>query len=322
MRLPRRVSLGNFPTPLEPLPRLSAELGLEVLVKREDLSGLALGGNKVRKLEMLMAQAQDAGATAVVTCGSIQSNHCRCTAAAARRLGLECGLILFEGRHNQVNGNHLLDRLFGARVEVLPAFESARADVLMAELAATYKSGHVISFGGSNAAGAAAYVWGYQELAEQLGGRAGSLYCVTSSGATHAGLALGESLVPGGPEVYGISIADPAPVCLERVRGLAAEAAALIEVDARARVRVLDGQQGGGYGVPSPAGQAALLRVARLEGLLLDPVYTAKAMAGLIEHAHQTPGPAVFLHSGGVPALFAYAADLVADLHLPWSGSQ
>src|SRR5438270_11690104 len=108
MNLPPRVSLGVFPTPLEPLPRLSAELGIEVLIKRDDLTGLALGGNKVRKLEMLLADAVAQGADAVVTCGSVQSNHCRLTAAACRKLGLECALVLFDGRH-QENGNRLLD---------------------------------------------------------------------------------------------------------------------------------------------------------------------------------------------------------------------
>lgn len=315
MRLPRREALGNFPTPLEPLPRLSAELGFEVLVKRDDLSGLALGGNKVRKLEMLMAQAVDAGATAVVTCGSVQSNHCRCTAAAARRLGLECGLVLFEGRHNEVNGNHLLDLLFGARVELHPAAAREHADRLMAEMAASFERAHVISYGGSNAVGAAAYLWCYQELMGQLGGGAGSLYCVTSSGATHAGLALGEALSPSGPRVHGVAIGEPAEICRERVAGLVRETAALLGRPSAlsagdVQVRVIDGQQGAGYGVPSRGGQEALLRLARLEGLLLDPVYTAKAMAGLIEHAAGAPTPAVFLHSGGTPALFAYAAEL------------
>lgn len=304
------MSLGTFPTPLEPLPRLSAELGVEVLIKRDDLTGLALGGNKVRKLEMLMAEAVDSGATAVVTCGSVQSNHCRCTAAAARRLGLDCGLVLFEGRHNEVNGNHLLDLLFGARVVLRPASQQHQAGSLMAELASTFERAHLISFGGSNAVGAAAYVWGYQELAEQLGGRGGTLFCVTSSGATHAGLAVGEALDPTGPKVQGVAIAEPVQACAVRVAALAADAVALLGVDAHPQVRMIDGQQGGGYGVPSAAGQAALFRLARVEGLLLDPVYTAKAMAGLIEHAATTPGPAVFLHSGGIPALFAYSADL------------
>ena len=315
MNLPRRESLGNFPTPLEALPRLSAELGIEVLVKRDDLTGLALGGNKVRKLEMLMAQAVDAGATAVVTCGSVQSNHCRCTAAAARRLGLECGLVLFEGRHNEVNGNHLLDLLFGARVELHSEAAREHAERLMSEMAASFARAHIIAYGGSDPVGAAAYLWGYQELAEQLGGSAGSLFCVTSSGATHAGLALGEALSPSGLRVHGVAIGEPAEVCRRRVAGLVRQTAALVgETAALAggepQVRVIDGQQGGGYGVPSRAGEEALLRVARLEGLLLDPVYTAKAMAGLLKHAADSTAPAVFLHSGGSPALFAYAGEI------------
>ncbi len=312
MKLPARVPLGHFPTPLEPLPRLSAQLGVEVLIKRDDLSGLALGGNKVRKLEMLLAGAVAGGTDAVVTCGSVQSNHCRCTAAAARKLGLECGLVLFAGRHNEENGNLLLDRLFGAVVEVHPASERPRADELMASLARRYRMPHIIPFGGSNGLGAAAYAWGYQELLEQLEGRRGTLYCVTSSGATHAGLALGESVLAG-PRVIGVSIADPVDACQRRLAPLLVEAGRLLGLASGAvRTTVLDGYQGGGYGIPTPEGMAAIRLLARTEGVLLDPVYTAKAMAALIETARrrELAEPAIFLHSGGVPALFAYAEEL------------
>ena len=308
MKLPPRVPLGVFPTPLDPLPRLSAELGVEVLMKRDDLTGLALGGNKIRKLEMLLAPALAAGADAVVTCGATQSNHCRCTAAAARRLGLECGLVLFEGRHPE-NGNLLLDELFGAVVEHHPASERGRAGELMAKLGERWKHPHLVPFGGSDALGAAAYAWGYQELREQLGGRGGTVFCVTSSGATHAGLELGRMAL-GGPGVVGVSVGDPAAACLERLAPLLAAGAALIGASGEPEPRVLDGYRGEGYGIPSPAGLDAIRRLARSEGILLDPVYTAKAMAGLIAEAHHHPPPLVFLHSGGVPALFAYAAEL------------
>ena len=313
MRLPDRVPLGVFPTPLEPLANLSKELGVEVLVKREDLTGLAFGGNKVRKLEMLMAEALASGARTVITCGSVQSNHCRCTAAAARKLGLDVALVLFEGRHNQANGNLLLDNLMGAEVEVRPLSDRPRAEELMAAAAARHQNAHVIPFGGSNALGAAAYVWGYAELAEQLsaaGRSGGTLVCVTSSGATHAGLALGAALDGNGPKVVGVSIADPVAACRERVAALAREAAELLGVDgAGVEVSVLDGQQGGGYGQPTPASVRAIRDLARLEGLFLDPVYTAKAMAGLLDCARDLASPLIFLHSGGTPALFAYAED-------------
>ncbi|GAC1615149.1 MAG: D-cysteine desulfhydrase [Candidatus Dormibacteraceae bacterium] len=306
--MPPRVSLGTFPTPLDPLPNLSRELGFEILMKRDDQTGLALGGNKIRKLEMLMAEAVAAGADAVVTCGSAQSNHCRCTAAAAARLGLECGLVLFEGRHNG-NGNLLLDGLFGATVELHPAADRRRADELMSVLGQRYQRPWVIPFGGSNAVGAAAYVWGYQELVEQLGGRGGTVLCVTSSGATHAGLALGAAIT-GGPTVTGVAIGDSARDCVDRLGLLIGETARLIDEPVNPEPRVIDGFQGGGYGVPSPAGIAAIRAVARAEGILLDPVYTAKAMAALIARGSELEPPLIFLHSGGVPALFAYAADL------------
>jgi D-cysteine desulfhydrase len=311
MKLPPRIPLGQFPTPLEALPRLSAELGVEVLIKRDDLTGLALGGNKIRKLEMLLAEAVAGGADAVITCGSVQSNHCRCTAAAARKLGLECGLVLFEGRHNEENGNLLLDRLFGAVVEIHPLSERPRAEDLMAALGARWRRPRVIPFGGSNAIGAAAYAWGYQELVEQLDGRRGTLFCVTSSGATHAGLVVGATAMAG-PEVVGVSIADRLVEVRPRVGRLAVETMALVGVEGRSVVTVLGDHQGGGYGVPTDEGLAAIRLLARTEGILLDPVYTGKGMAGLIDKARRREivEPAIFLHSGGVPALFAYAEEL------------
>jgi D-cysteine desulfhydrase len=312
MKLPPRVSLGVFPTPLEPLPRISDELGVEILVKRDDLTGLALGGNKIRKLEMLLAEAVTAGADAVVTCGSIQSNHCRCTAAAARKLGLECGLVLWEGRHNELNGNLLLDRLLGAVVERHPPEAVGRRDELMKALARRWKRPYIVPYGGSSALGAAAYAWGYQELREQLGDRGGTLYCVTSSGATHAGLAVGEALL-GGPEVMGVSIADSGVEVGARVNRLAAETMRLLEVEEeRITVRVTDKQRGAGYGVPTEASNQAIVRLARSDGLLLDPVYTAKGMAAVLQEARleRVTKPVIFLHSGGVPALFAYADEL------------
>jgi 1-aminocyclopropane-1-carboxylate deaminase/D-cysteine desulfhydrase-like pyridoxal-dependent ACC family enzyme len=221
--------------------------------------------------------------------------------------------VLFEGRHNELQGNLLLDHLFGARVEMRPAADRERADDVLAEVAAGYKRPCVIPFGGSNAVGAAAYAWGYGELRGQLGGEGrGTVVCVTSSGATHAGLAVGAAGL-GGPRVVGVAIGDPAGEAAGRVRELAAEAASLLGVESSAEVTVVDGQQGEGYGVPTEAGVDAIRLVARSDGLLLDPVYTGKAMAGLIAEARagRLEPPLVFLHSGGTPALFAYATELV-----------
>jgi D-cysteine desulfhydrase family pyridoxal phosphate-dependent enzyme len=310
VNLPPRIPLGNFPTPLDPLPRLSAELGVEILAKRDDLTGLALGGNKIRKLEMLMAEAVAAGADAVVTCGAVQSNHCRCTAAAAAKLGLECGLVLFEGRHGE-NGNLLLDDLFGATVERHPASSRDHAEELMTRLGSRYRKPHLIPFGGSNALGAAAYVWCYQELLEQLGDRSGTLVCVTSSGATHAGLAIGQAML-GGPTVLGVSIGDAVVDCQRRLALLVAEGGDLVGFPGDVVTTVVDGFQGEGYGIPSAEGMAAIRRLAKTEGILLDPVYTGKAMAALLAEHHRYEPPIIFLHSGGIPALFAYADELIS----------
>ena len=318
MRLPSRVPLGVFPTPLDPLPNLSRHLGREVLAKRDDLTGLALGGNKIRKLEMLMAVAQQEGADVVLTSGAAQSNHCRSTAAAARRLGMDVVLLLFEDRHTDVQGNLLLDHLLGAEVRLQPRAEwppaESRLDDAAAELRKVGRKPYVVPYGGSGPLGAAAYAWGYLELLDQLRGRApGCVVCVTSSGGMHAGLVAG-AVARGRPApVVGVSVADPATDCEARVLKLAVEAAGLIEAPPAeaADAKVLDGWQLDGYGVPSAAGREAIELVARLEGIFLDPVYTGKAMAALLASAAELPEPIVFVHSGGAPALFAYAQELV-----------
>jgi D-cysteine desulfhydrase family pyridoxal phosphate-dependent enzyme len=317
VKLPQRVSLGTFPTPLDPLPNLSRHLGREVFAKRDDLTGLALGGNKIRKLEMLMAEALELGADVVVTTGKIQSNHCRCTAAAAARLGLGCVLVLFEGRHNQEQGNLLLDRLLGADIRVHAAERwpdvQQLLDSTLEELRAAGRRPYLIPFGGSVPLGAAAYAWGYLELTDQLRGRGpGSIVCVTSSGGMHAGLVAGSVAARRPQPILGVAIGDPAAECEPRVLALARATAELIEGPApeAADVRVLDGFQGDGYGEPTAAAREAISLLARLEGIFLDPVYTAKAMAALLASAAELDPPIVFVHSGGVPALFAYAPDL------------
>lgn len=322
-----RAPLAHLPTPLEDAPRLSAALaGVRVLVKRDDLTGLALGGNKTRKLEYLLGDALAQKATVVITEGPVQSNHCRQTAAAAARLGLPCVLVLSsEQPAPTVQGNLLLDRLFGAEIHLVRSREERKRTLeeLAAAARARGERPYAIPTGGSTPVGAAAYVRAAFELAAQLverGVAASRLLLATStSGGTQAGLVLGAVLLGQPSRVVGIAVEPDAATIRQRVAELANATADLLEVPVRITpemVEVDDRWVGPGYSVPEETTIEALQLAARQEGLVLDPVYTGKAMAGLIGAirggeigADET---VVFLHTGGAPAIFA-AADWLAS---------
>lgn len=316
-----KVPLAHLPTPLEPLPALSRALGgPEIWVKRDDCTGLAGGGNKARKLEYLMAEAVARKADRIVTAGGIQSNHARQTAAAAARLGLRCTLVLTDsvpGRGAAYHGsaNLLLDRLFGADIRFYEG--SADPDAAMAEVAASHAAlgerPYVIPVGGSNAVGARAYVDAAAEAVDQatrLGQSFSHVVLATGSGGTHAGLALGLAVCDAAVPVVGISVSRARDAATERVRMLVKSTAALIGVEHDPEILVDDRFVGPGYGQPTETMREAVDLAARTEGLLLDPVYTGKAMAGLISLVREgrfTQGDRVlFWHTGGSIALFAY----------------
>ncbi len=305
-----RLSLAALPTPVQPLPRLSAELGFRLLVKRDDLTGLAFGGNKTRKLELLLAEAQAQEAEVVLTTGAAQSNHCRQTAAAAARLGLACHLVLMEPP--KPSGNLLLDGLLGAHVTWTPRTrrDEALQEAAEAERAAGRRP-YVVPYGGSNALGAAAYAYALEELLAQ-GFTPDAIVFATSSGGTQAGLVAGARLLGFRGRILGISVDEPADVLRPRVAALAGETAALLGKPADFRpedVVVEDAYAAPGYGVLTEAEIRAILRLARAEGLLVDPVYTGRAMAGLLDLASQgyfaRDETVLFWHTGGTPALFA-----------------
>ncbi len=322
-RVPR-VALAHLPTPLEPLTRLSRHLGgAHLLVKRDDCTGLAFGGNKTRKLEFLLAEALEQGADTVITTGGLQSNHARQTAAAAAKLGLAAELVLTRNVARETDdyertGNVQLDRLLGARIHVHPAGvdRAAAMDELAAGLRASGRRPYVVPLGGSSALGALGYAECARELAAQAEVRLGGFDCVvvaSSSGGTQAGLTAGLSALAHPARVIGIDVnADPHGVEAEVCELTAATAQRLGTNPRRAaeRVEVVAGYAGKGYGLPTPEMKQAVETLARSEGLLLDPVYGGKAMAGLIGLVRQgrfDPGERiVFLHSGGAPALFAY----------------
>jgi D-cysteine desulfhydrase family pyridoxal phosphate-dependent enzyme len=313
IRLPQ-LKIAALPTPVQSLPRLSARMGgPQLWVKRDDLTGLALGGNKTRKLEFLLAEAQANGARTLITAGALQSNHCRQTAAAAARFGFRCILVLAGEPPERRSGNLLLDHLLGA--ELVFAGDPGRRDaVLQYQFDVAWEEGlrpYLIPYGGSNPTGAAAYTAALRELLDQ-GARPDWIVFPSSSGGTQAGLALGAALHSYGGKVLGISVDEPAQDLKERVADLASRTADLLGAQLRLRpedILVNADYLGGGYGVLSEAEKEAVRLFAREEGLLLDPVYTGRAAAGLLDLAHQgffEPGAEVlFWHTGGTPALFA-----------------
>jgi D-cysteine desulfhydrase len=304
--------LAILPTPLQAAPRLSDALGLEVWVKRDDLTGVGLGGNKARKLEFLLGDARAWGADVVVTGGGPGSNHIQITAAAAARLGLGCVLVLYGDRPRPEPLNLRLARLGGAQVRFTGDADRGSVDAgLDATVGRLERSGrrpYRIGRGGATAVGCIGYVEAAFELADQVGVFGVSPEAVvlaTGSCGTHAGLVLGAALAGAPWRLYGVSVSRPVAECRERIGNLARGAAHVLGVDdTLAGIEVVDGI-GPGYGRPSRPGQAAAALAARTEGWFLDPVFTAKAMAALVAEAQagSLTGPVVFLHTGGTGGL-------------------
>ncbi len=320
-----RLRFAHLPTPVEDLPRLSAWLkGPRILVKRDDQTGLAFGGNKTRKLEFLVAEAQSEGADTLVSAGAIQSNHCRQTAAAAAKFGFQCVLVLTGEAPKVPSANLMLDRLFGARV-VTVADRADRDRVLKETCANIVADGHMpylVPYGGSSTTGALGYAYAVQELVEQ-GVDADWIVFGTSSGGTHAGLSLGQRVFGLKGRIFGISIDESEDWLRRHVSALAADTSERIgkriEFSAEDIYATADYCKAG-YGVLTEAELEAMRLFASTEGLLLDPVYTGRAAAGMIDLIRKgvfKKGEAVlFWHTGGQPALFAdrYAGRIAASL--------
>jgi L-cysteate sulfo-lyase len=322
-----RVPLAHLPTPLEPMPRLTAALGGPRLwIKRDDCTGLGLGGNKARKLEFVLAEALARGADTLVSGGVVQSNTQRQVAAAAAKLGLACHLAVYHGRlappspEYVTSGNALLNHLFGAHLHEVPwtGDRNSAIEHLAADLRAEGRRPFVVPYGVSNGLGALGYTTAMIELAAQCAqGNVAPAAVVhaSGSGATQAGLVLaGQELMPDA-RIVGIDInAEPERVQADVVR-LARAASALVAADDPSdRVEVVAGHAGPAYGVPHDATLEAMRLGAVLEGLVLDPVYAGKALAGLIALVRagrwRRGEDVIFVHTGGSPALFAYASAL------------
>ena len=318
-----QVDIGHFPTPLEECPRLSEELGgPRIFIKREDCSGLAFGGNKVRQLTFTIGDGVNQGADTIIQGAASQSNHCRQAAAASAKLGLKCYLRLARDNKSVRQGNVLLDELSGADVEFVDASMGSELDAIKYALAEELKEKglkpYVLAAPRSTALAAVAFAWCIAEIYEQqeaMGIDADWIYAA-SAGGTQGGLILGTRVL--GMEMKPFGIAPIGwPDRVERIRNAANDAAGILGLDLVINdddVRNTDDYVGEDYGVLTPECVDALKLMARTEGIFLDPSYTSKALSGLIDHIQKgrisADETVIFLHTGGTPALFAYNEEL------------
>jgi D-cysteine desulfhydrase len=324
LRQPERIRRARLPTPLEPAARLSQQLGVELMVKRDDLTGAALSGNKIRKLEFLFAEALELGCDTVITCGGEQSNHCRATALAATELGLRSFLLLRTDDPKNppaTEANILLDKLAGADIRWVSREEYKRRAQLFVEvqglLAAQGRKAYVIPEGGSNALGAWGYVNCMQELAQELGERPLTIVYAAGSGGTGAGILLGIKLLKLPWRAVGINVCDDKDYFVSVIGEIVEQAIARWKLDIsfdRAEIEICDGHVGLGYAKSRPEELETIRDVARAEGLILDPVYTGKAFHGLKTELARDPkafgARLCFIHTGGIFGLFPKAAEL------------
>jgi len=326
------VSLAQLPTSLELMPSLSRVLGgPKIFIKRDDQTGLAFGGNKARKLEFIMADVLKKGADAVITAGGLQSNWCRSTAAAACRLGVDPILVLFKSADSPegTDGNLLLDRIFGADVRIIEIEEGTEVDTesvfekINGEEKQVGHTPYTIPIGGSSTGwsmteplGAISYTKAFLEIQKQINLRQlkiGYILLASGSGGTQAGLVVGAKALGSSIKILGISLSREKRPMQENISAIANETAAALGLDMTItpeEILVADDYVFEGYGILTPDIYSAMEKVARTEGVLLDPVYTGKAMAGLIDLVQreffQRNEGVIFLHTGGTPALFVY----------------
>jgi len=323
--LPHRIKLACLPTPIHNLSRLSRYLGgPAIYIKRDDQTGLAFGGNKARKLEFLIADAEDRGADTIITGGAVQSNHCRQTAAAAASRGLHCIVVLGGSPPTDSTGNYFLDALLGAEIVWSSSGRKGESlDDIGRECVVEGKKPYIVPYGGSNAIGACGYVFAMKELGMQS--RDLDLYFdyivfASSSGGTQAGMTVGAHLFGVQCDIVGIDVDKRTGDILQysaRLAELSNSTAQLLKMDTTFEAKeftVRSEYSGKGYAVLGEREKEAIHLLARSEGILLDPVYTGKAMGGLIDlirnRSFGTNEKILFWHTGGAPALFAYSHDL------------
>ncbi|MEW6235208.1 MAG: D-cysteine desulfhydrase family protein [Candidatus Omnitrophota bacterium] len=325
---PLRISLAQIPTPIEPLPKLSREFGADLRVKRDDLTGSALSGNKVRKLEYLLADALNKGCDSIITCGAVASNHARAAVIAARKIGLDSLLILAGDEPKAAEGNLQLDLLAGAQVRYISKEEySNRIDNILQQAADQWKAEgrnpYVIPTGGSNSVGLMGYVQAAAEIDEQCAEQQWNpdfLVCAVGSGGTYAGLLLGTLLRRIQTKVLGILVCGTVEHFREKVlrdiRGSIEKYQLETNVD-ESSIHLVDGYIGGGYAVTNSQQLRLIRHIAQQEALILDPVYTGKAFCGLLGEIEKGDIPqgakVLFIHTGGVFGLSAYSETMTKE---------
>ena len=317
---PKKIQLANLPTKIEKLERFSEQVGLSVYIKRDDLTGMEYSGNKIRKLEYAVAEALEQGADVLITCGGIQSNHCRATAAVAAKLGIHSCLVLRSGDPEpEVDGNYFIDKVLGADVRIIDAEAYRfRRGAIMEELAAEYgKAGHkayIIPEGASNGIGTFGYLSCMQEILEQekkLGITFDTIVDAVGSGGTFAGLCLANRMYGLNRRIAGVNVCDDAAFFKQRVSEIVEEAGRYLEEPVEIlpeEVEILDGYVGRGYALSRREELDFLRDFARLEGVILDPVYTGKCMYGFTEEVKKgsfaKSKNVLFIHTGGLFGLF------------------
>ncbi len=320
--MPSKIDLARIPTPIEPLTRLSKEYGVQLRVKRDDLTGIALSGNKVRKLEYLLAEAKEQGCDTVITCGAVTSNHARATAIAARKLDLHCYLVLSGEKPEVAEGNLQLDLLAGARVEYITQdIYSKSIDSYLQETAQRLQSEgfnpYVIPTGGSNSTGLMGYVDTVKEIKEQCASenwRPDYIYCAVGSGGTYAGLFLGNLYYELYSQIMGVLVCGSVRLFQPKIIHDMTEANTRFELNLSLEDENLlldDGVIAGGYAKTNSEQIRLQRHVAQTEGLILDPVYTGKAFAGMVRKIQQETilpdSKVLFLHTGGIFGLSAFS---------------
>jgi D-cysteine desulfhydrase len=320
--IPDRILLANLPTKIVKLERLSRELGKNIYVKRDDQTGMELSGNKVRKLEFTVQEALDKNCNYLITWGGVQSNHCRATAAVAARLGLKACLILRKDKENEeeeIDGNLLLDKLLGAEIHFV-SFEDYKTrlpeivEQVSQEAKAKGFKPYLIPVGASNGIGAFGYFRGFKEITwqeQEIGVQFDLIASATGSGGTYAGLFLGKKVLNHPAAVYGINVCDDREYFVEVIDNILQECLRYIDLQlsySKDEIMLIDGYVGRGYALSSPAELKFIQKLAQMEGIILDPVYTGKAMYGLTEEIKKGRFKdcrnILFIHTGGLFGLF------------------
>ncbi len=326
MKLPKKISFANLPTKIEKLDRLSQELGIQIYIKRDDQTGSEISGNKIRKLEFAVQEALDNGCDYLITCGGIQSNHARATAAVAAKLGMGAYLVLRGKEDSEVEGNYFLDKMLGAKIKFITAeeYRNSRMNIMKEIKNDLAKEGHnayIIPEGASNGIGSLGYYKAMEEILDQekeLGIKFDAIVLAVGSGGTYAGLYYGNHIKNNDATIYGVNVCDDDEYFRNIVLGLFKEISKYTGEEIHVNkedINILDGYVGKGYALSEPQEIEFLHKLAKQEGLILDPVYTGKAMYGLVNEIKKGTFDkhknVLFIHTGGIFGWNSFARSLI-----------